>query len=360
MSRRDCVGGPRDRRASGPGKRICILVDSSQVGGIERHIELLASGLRRRGVDARVTLLADHGPNPWLDGLAAAGVPFDINRGGTRGLVRGLRRERADLVHTHGYKAGILGRIAARLLSIPVVSTFHAGEIGAFPVNLYQRVDAWTSVLASRVSVSPAIAERLPFRSKVIANFVNTPLGPPDGELPATVAFVGRLSHEKGPDIFCRAAMQSPPGVRWRIHGDGPMRGDLEEAFGDRVEFTGFVANMASVWPETGLLLMPSRAEGLPMAALEALAAGVPVAAARVGALPDVIHHGENGWLFEPGNLDAIRSIVGEWSRGAKDGGKWRHAAWRTARDRFGLDAGLERTLESYRDAGFRLAQASQ
>ena len=343
-------------RARAASTRVGLLVDSSSVGGIERHIEVLAGALRDRGIDARVTLLANHGSNPWLGQLKAADVPFEINSGGMAGLYARLRKQRVSLLHTHGYKAGIVGRVIARVLSLPVVSTFHAGEIGPFPVNLYQRVDEWTSALGRRISVSPAIAARLPFPSRVIANFVSCPAEPAMSALPPAIGFVGRLSHEKGPDLFCQAALRFSGCAEWRMYGDGPMRRDLESAFGRRVEFRGFVGNMAAAWPEIGLLLMPSRAEGLPMAALEALASGVPVAAARVGALPEVIRHGENGWLFESGDMSAIQEIIDGWSRDrAARGPVWRRAAWRSVRDRFSIEAGLDATLQSYCEAGLKL-----
>jgi glycosyltransferase involved in cell wall biosynthesis len=344
-----------------PETAIRLLVDSSGIGGIERHVAVLCAGLRRRGYDARVLLFADHGPNAWLGQLGDEGVPYDVNRGGAAGLFRRLRAERVRLLHTHGYKAGVLGRLVARTLGVPVVSTFHAGESGRFPVNVYQFGDEWTSLLATRISVSPAIAKRLPFSSRVVSNFVATPLSPPEGALPPAIGFVGRLSHEKGPDLFCRAASMSPPDLRWLVFGDGPMREDLQGRYEGCVEFRGMVADMAQAWPQIGLLLMPSRAEGLPMAALEAQAAGIPVASARVGALPDVIRDGENGWLFDVGDLDAVAGVVRRWSRDRQEkGAAWRLAAWGVARDRFGVEAGLDRTLEAYRAAGLTARPSSR
>jgi glycosyltransferase involved in cell wall biosynthesis len=343
-----------------PRGSIRLLVDSSGIGGIERHVAVLTGALRRRGYDARILLMDDHGDNPWLAQLAADGLPFDVNRLGIKGLFERLRAERIGLLHTHGYKAGVVGRPVGRLLGVPVVSTFHAGETGPFPVNVYQWLDVWTSVLATRISVSPAIAKGLPFRSRLIPNFIATAADPPAGPLPRVVGFVGRLSHEKGPDLFCRAAPSALPDIRWVAFGDGPMRADLERQYGTRVEFRGMVSNIAEAWREIGLLLMPSRAEGLPMAALEALAAGVPVAASRVGAMPDVIRDGENGWLFDAGDLDAIGAVLRLWDREREQrGGAWRVAAWSAARERFGLESGLERTLEAYSAAGFKAPRPS-
>jgi glycosyltransferase involved in cell wall biosynthesis len=341
--------------------RICLLIDSSAIGGIERHAATLARGLRRLGFDARILLLANHGNNPWLTQLGEAGIPYDTLGGRIADLLSFLRQRDTALLHTHGYKAGILGRIAAWVMGVPVVSTFHAGEAGAFPVSLYQRADQWSSFLATRVCVSTQIAQRLPFSSAVISNFVEIPASVPAAPLPAVIGFVGRLSPEKGPEVFCKLSTRNSSQVEWHIYGDGPMRADLQNLYGKRIVFHGVVTDTSQVWRKLGLLVISSYAEGLPMVALEALAAGIPVAAASVGALPDIISHGKNGWLFEAGDVEALNRIVDEWSaRLASNGAALREAGWCTARDRFGIDKGVKRTLAAYRTAGFKSVRRSR
>ncbi|MEW6125206.1 MAG: glycosyltransferase family 4 protein [Pseudomonadota bacterium] len=324
------------------------LVDSSGIGGIETHMRVLTQALNAAGRPARVVLLAPHGANPWLDQLRADGVPFEILDGRFSTLLRRLRQDRPALLHTHGYKAGIFGRLAARLAGVPCVSTFHAGERGRFPVSLYQWLDRLTSRLGARIGVSQPIAADLPQPVEVIANFVRVPEHAPPPPSARTVGFVGRFSHEKGPDLFCEIARAAPGDVAFEMFGDGPMRAGLEQAFGDRVRFHGLVSDPATIWPRLGLLLMPSRAEGLPLAAIEAMAAGVPVAAARVGALPDVIREGENGWLFPPGDVGAAGAAVEAWAASPEAVARRSHAAWRTARERFGTQARLPRILALY------------
>ena len=334
------------------------LVDSSTVGGIESHIAVLARALMAQGLPVRVMRLMDHGANPWVAQLEAAGVPHGVIGGGFSALLRRLRRDRPALVHTHGYKAGILGRLAARLAGIPCVSTFHAGERGRFPVSAYQTLDGLTSCLGPRIAVSVAIAEALPFGATVIGNFVPVPAEPPAGDRPPVVGFVGRFSVEKGPDLFCALAERlAGRGLQFEAFGDGAMRPELEARYGAAVRFHGLVTDPAGIWPRIGLLLMPSRAEGLPLAAIEAMAVGIPVAASAVGGLPHLIADGRNGWLFPAGDLDAMADRVAAWQAQAPDArAAMAEAAWRTARAGYAVDVLVPKIRAVYAAAGVRLA----
>lgn len=333
------------------GQDIWQLVDSGGIGGIERHMSVLTRALNGAGWPARILLYAPHADNPWLGQLEEEGTPFEVLDGRFSTLLARLKRERPRLLHTHGYKAGILGRLAARFAGVPVISTFHAGERGAFPVNVYQRLDEWTAFLGARVAVSDAIARALPAPAPVIGNFVEVPHKAPAPPASRAVGFVGRLSPEKGPDLFCALAERFAGAIPFEVFGDGPMRAELETRHGAQVRFHGLVRNPATIWPRIGLLLMPSRAEGLPMAAIEAMGAGVPVAASAVGALPGLIRNGVNGWLFPGGDLEAAHRAVAAWAAGdARERAAWSHAAWRTAHEGFSVEARLPAIITLYED----------
>ena len=347
-AQRDAIRVP-----DGPGM-IWHLIDSRSVGGAERHAATLAECLRRHRIPAEAVLYCDYGGNPWLDQLAAARVPVRTLDGSLRGLIRALRRERPGLLHTHGYKAGVVGRLAARLAGIPVVSTFHSGERSPPPVGVYEWLDEWTSFLGQRIAVSDRIQRRLPFPSIVIPSFVAAPPSAPVGPLPPRIGFVGRLSAEKAPDLFCALAERSPRHIEWHIYGDGPMRRELEQRHGARVRFHGVVADLDSVWPALGLLLMPSRFEGVPLAALEALAAGVPVLASRVGGLPGIVIENSTGWLFERENLDEALSHLEIWRRLPPEAQAGMRAdCWRHVRDYFSEATQFPRLLAVYARAGY-------
>jgi glycosyltransferase involved in cell wall biosynthesis len=338
------------------------LIDSSTVGGAERHVATLADGLRSSGYPVQVVLLADHtasrGRNPWLSQLDDARLPYRYLDGSLGGLRRALAEGRPELLHTHGYKASILGRLAARAAGVPVVSTFHSGERGAFPVGAYEFLDDWTSFLGGRIAVSETIARRLPFKSVVVPSYVQTAAAAPQGPLPRLAAFVGRLSAEKGPEVFCRLAVQDirsqPAPLAWHVWGDGPLRAELEAKYSQHVTFHGIATRMDDVWPQVGLLVMPSQFEGVPLAALEAAARGIPVLASRVGGLPSVVSQGVTGWLFEAGNLDAAATGLQAWREvTGRDAAALRRACWAKARDDFSETRWLPDVLAVYRSQGW-------
>ena len=142
--------------------------------------------------------------------------------------------------------------------------------------------------------------------------------------------------------------------MRFVVYGDGPMREALEAAY-PLVSFAGQQASMEGLWGEIGLLCMTSRHEGLPMAALESMAHGVPVAAFAVGGLPGLIEAGRNGWLVPPLDQAAFTAAVCAWEGFDAAGRQAVSAAARaTIAARYTPEAVLPRLFEVYREAGWR------
>ena len=321
-----------------------ILLDSSGFGGIESHVAELAAGLREAGRAPRVLLLQDHGPHPLSARLAAEGVPLEVLPGGFAALWRRLREGRPAVLHTHGYKANLLGRFAARLTGTRCVASFHAGERPPGLLALYDAADRWTSCLGPRIAVSRPILSRLPWGGELVPNFLALPPEPPVGT-PLSVAFVGRLSPEKGPDLFAELSRLAP-GPSYEVFGDGPMRAEVAAP---GLILHGARPGMGEAWAGIGLLAITSRAEGLPLAALEAMAHGVPVAAFALGGLPELIVEGENGFLAAPGDLPALASAVRRWA--AMDASARRamgDAARATIAARYSRWAGVARIIGIY------------
>lgn len=278
------------------------LLDARTFSGIEKHVEVMCEGLNAKGVTCQIVLLTPFSPHPFRERLIAKNIPHLVLDGGFKALRKAVKLHKPSLIHTHGYKAGILGR----WVGVPVISTFHAGERGAFPVSLYQLIDEKTAFKAKQnFAVSKQVQARVK-NSIVLDNFVPVKDECTKSSLPPVIAFVGRLSYEKAPDIFCEiAALMQNQGLTFRIYGDGAMRQELEKKYAHIVDFRGFTEMTEKQWAEIGVLLMPSRAEGLPMAALEAMAEGVPVVASNVGALSDLTNY-----LFKVGEIDKAILII--------------------------------------------------
>ncbi len=333
---------------------ILHFLDTRIIGGIETHVETLVKAQNAAGHSAAVVLWRCHDHGQTLERFKKSGLRV-INAGGSlRSLYRILTRLRPSILHTHGYKGGIIGRLLARISGVAVVSTFHAGERGKFPVNVYQTVDEWTSFLGTRIAVSHEIADAMPFATEFVPNFVEVPEPKNHRKDNRHISFVGRISHEKGPDIFGAIAKACGDKSSFVMFGDGPLMGTLKLKCGNFVRFNGFATDMEEVWKRTELLVMPSRNEGLPMAALEAMARGIPLLAAKVGALPYIIQHGKNGLLFDAEDVDAAIAAVRTWqSTSQRKKVAMSAAARQTIQEKYSTTIGLPKIMHAYRRAGW-------
>lgn len=227
-----------------------------------------------------------------------------------------IRRLGIRVLHSHGYRADLVHGLAARHEGIGWASTFHGFTGGGRKNRLYE----WLQVRAARragssIGVSRAIVARLkregvpaercrllhnayPERTEFLTrDDARAELGLPSGE--RLVGWIGRLSHEKGPDTFVEACAVASS-ARWRgvIVGDGPIRVELEEmnrtTERDRqVLFCGFRANAARLLKAFDMIALSSRTEGTPITVLESMAAGVPVVAFPVGGVPELLSDSE-------------------------------------------------------------------
>ena len=265
---------------------IYLFVDSSGFGGIESHIHQLALLLQSKQAAVEVVFLQHHPSHPQYKQLRQHGIPYRFLSDGS--LISFFRRLSADdVVHAHGYKASILARSFKLFASYHLVTTFHAGEAVAGKLAVYEWLNRYTACVSRNLAVSEKIRLRQPFRCELQRNFVRCHTGQPSRQRhPALqVGFVGRLSHEKAIDRFVALSKQLPD-AECHVFGDGEQAHLLA---GEAVNWHGAVASMEPYWQQLDVLLIPSRAEGLPMAALEAMANGVVVLSTDVGEMPSLL-----------------------------------------------------------------------
>jgi glycosyltransferase involved in cell wall biosynthesis len=241
--------------------------------------------------------------------------------------------QQIDLVHTHDYKADLYGYLAARWAGRPVFATCHLWFSTSIQDRLYGSLDRFVlRNFDGVIGVSPPIGSRLhkswvPQRKvAVIANgidfspFLRVEDGSSGREFGGdlTIGVVGRLVRQKGHPFFLVAAhgiLQKFPDAKFVIIGEGPDRKQLEAlaqelGISGSVYFAGYRDDMPRAYAGLDLMVMPSLDEGLPMTLLEAMAAKRAVVASAVGAVPDVIEHGQSGLLVEPGNADHLEQAM--------------------------------------------------
>ncbi len=296
-------------------RNICLLIDSRTYGGIETHVCHLAKELIALKHNVNITLVTDHGFHPVFDQHKVTQKIVNRPVSGLMSLVAMFKNGETDVIHTHGYKAGILGRVIGGLYKIPVVSTFHAGEKGNTKLQFYAWLDRFTSLFSVRIGVSDEIARFVGPNTRTIQNFVEIPDGSNmAGNSKKKIAFVGRFSEEKGPDTFCKIAMNIPE-LQFCMYGDGPLFKTINKTKPDNLSLFGHVDTMDEHWHDVKVLCITSRAEGLPLAALEALSRGIPVISFDIGGLSTVVVDGKTGWIITPFDVHAFIQKINDVSQ---------------------------------------------
>jgi glycosyltransferase involved in cell wall biosynthesis len=252
-------------------------------------------------------------------------------------LVRLIRARQIDLVHVAGEKGMLLGRLAAGLTGARVIVHFHDTDP---PPPLLARVQralaGWTDAAIGvsqdtcelarrRFSLDPRKVHRLPNALDLSTcqatdastrDAVRAELSlPSDAPLIAMVGrFVPVKNHRTAIDAM-DAVRHDVPEARLLLVGDGPDRARCEALVSKRnlnhaVHFLGQRSDVPRVFAAVDVLVMPSQREGMPYAAIEALASGVPIVAYETGGLPELVEHQQTGLLVPPGDQNALAGAL--------------------------------------------------
>jgi len=326
--------------------RVAHLTASTFYGGPERQMLGLTHALGAAGVESVFVSFSEGGRcRSFLGrvrhaGFEAVALEHDTPwlRAAARDLTDHLARLRPDVLLCHGYKANLLGRVAARRQHIPVVAVSRGWTRENWKVRVYEALDRWHLRHMDRVvAVSAAQAAKVRAcgvpseRVLVIHNAIDPErFAGPDPTYRAKllryfrrprtriVGAAGRFSPEKGFDVLVAAAakvVSEDDTVGFLLFGEGPCKASLVKqihAAGLSRSFvlSGFRADLDRFFPFLDLLVLPSYTEGLPNVVLEAFAARVPVVATAVGGTPEVVSDGVNGFLVPPGDADVLAGRI--------------------------------------------------
>ncbi len=305
---------------------------SDGLGGQERRVLSEAAGLRDRGhyvaiACRRHARIRDEALNLGIDVHV---LPFKklYDIGSIMRLAGLLRKKRFDVVNTHSGVDSWIGGIAARLAGVPVlVRTRHLN----IPLkrNLLNFIHYLPDVyIACGENMRKNLTENCGFPDKKVIS-IPTGVGPEffrvtknmslrakyglDENSPV-ITNVGILRSVKGHEVTLQAVKAVAgfyPGAKFLLVGDGPREEELKKMVSDlgisgHVIFTGFVDNIPEIYSISDIAVLSSWSEGFPQSIIQAMAAGVPVVATKVGGVPEAVIHGETGLLVDPGDYDAL------------------------------------------------------
>lgn len=351
------------------------------VGGLERVVQTLSIGLHESDHSLLVCPVAsgDDPLEPFMGPLEDAGVavapvrvPHRRYLTERREVKRTIAQFRPEVVHTHGARVDVVDSGAARSLGVPTVTTVHGFTGGGLKNRIYEALQRWFfRRFDAVVAVSAPQAAELRDAGVPEHSLTTIPNARPvqsalldSGEARERLAvsddafhigWVGRLSREKGADVLLDAlsALEREVPCVVSIVGDGPERETLEERSGRleaarSVRWHGTVPEAGRLFRAFDVFVLSSRTEGTPIALFEAMHAGTPIVATRVGGVPDVVSENE-ALLVPPERPDRLAGAIREVFR---DPGAARRRAARASRrleERFGRERWVRRYEELYR-----------
>jgi len=362
-----------------PRTRVMYIAHSYEVGGAEDLVLNLVRHLPDR-FEPMVCAIGDLGPIGHE--IRAAGIPvtaLGLNPGLRRPwdvarLRRFLRDTRPQIVHTFLLTASLYGRFAAMLAGVPIVigsehNIYHRKRLHhALAERLLMSGTASVVVVAEsvrdfyirQVHADPAKVDVIhnavdwaTLQTTVGRDEMRRSLGVPL-DVPV-VAVIGRLSEQKGHAYLLEALAHTP--ALDRVHavfaGDGDLRDSLRAraaALGvsSRVHLVGVRRDVGNLLNAIDVFVLPSLWEGLPLALLLAMGAGVPVVATTVSGVPEVVESGRTGLLVEPGDAAALGRALSLLITDPGLARRLAEAARAEALPRFGVDAWVDSVVALY------------
>ncbi|MBI5231246.1 MAG: glycosyltransferase family 4 protein [Coriobacteriales bacterium] len=338
--------------SGGPTLRVLMVVRPA-AGGIKGHVVLLARGLVAREIEVEVA--APEGSDVLLETAAEglAGSPLDIvgplsppkDWAAVRALRAIIDRGDFDVVHAHGFKAGLVARLAARRTGVPVVVTAHnhvlrRADFSPRRKAIYRRAERSLAPLVARwIAVSDSVRSELlddyglpPERVARVRNGIDlasflerrdraaarAAFGVAEGVPFAATA--ARLAPQKGLETLIDALptlLERVPDARVAIVGEGPLEGDLRvravaAGVGEALLWPGRVGDIGNLFAAVDAYVSPSELEGFGLVLAEAQAAGTPIVATRAGGAAEVVEEDVTALVVEPGDPGALGDAIAQ------------------------------------------------
>jgi glycosyltransferase involved in cell wall biosynthesis len=359
--------------------KILYLITRSEVGGAQTHLVDLLGGFKPHFEQVVVAGGSD-GEQSWLPAaLRELDIPFRTSRHLIQPInprsdckalieiIRVVRAEKPDLIHAHTSKAGVLGRLAARVTGVPAVFTAHTWSFAEGTSLKWralglpgERVAArWTKriITVSDANRRMALERRVGSAEKLVTvhNGIRDDenRADPASGSPVTLVMVARFSSQKDHATLLSALAGIHSPYRLLLVGDGPTMPAMQAeaarlGLQDRVVFLGARTEVSAILSQCHALLLTTNWEGFPITILEAMRAGLPVIATDTGGIAEAVVHEKTGLLVGPRNVDAVRNAVVRLLESAELRARLGSAGRTRYEEEFGLSTMLRRTLGVY------------
>lgn len=343
-------------------------------GGAEVQLKNLAHYLSRQGFDLTVYTYSIEGvvSKETVDGMEVVRLKV-FNRGKLApisfllsvGVKLFKHRKRYSIFQGHQLPMGIIAGIMGRLLKKKTVAKIE----GMDDILRYKGAKIKTAILhkfidrvislgnsTTKELISLGIPEeKIVYIPNAFDSSYAQEIQKDDKE--NRVLFVGRLEYEKAPDVLLKAwqiVLKDHPDAELIMLGDGKERAELkglliEFGISDSVKMKGTVNNVRDYLLEASVFVLPSRIEGVPIAMLEAMAAGVPVVVTPVGDIPDIIKDSENGIFVKPDDIEGLAETISELLSHPEKRKSLAKKAQTTVRD-FSIDKAGKKYIELYKE----------
>jgi glycosyltransferase involved in cell wall biosynthesis len=357
-----------------------MVTRADPVGGAQIHVRDLAVAIRSQGHSPTVIT---SGSGPFLHDLRAQQIPVIVLKHlaapiapvrdirALHEVQTTLRNLRPELLATHSSKAGILGRLAARRLRIPVVFTAHGWSftpgIAPLQAGLYRGIERLAAPLTDKIITVSEFDRQLALKARIAPPdrlvTVNNgiPDVPPDrradpGRAPVHLVMVARFEPQKDHSTLLHA-LSGLTHTEWELDliGEGPLRRETEQlaatlGLGSRVRFLGQRTDVDRCLADSQISVLATNWEGFPLTVLEAMRAGLPVVASSVGGVSEAVKDGTSGFLVPRGDVPVLRDRISRLLTSSglrKEMGVSGRSAWER---NFTLDQMVDRTIQVYRE----------
>jgi glycosyltransferase involved in cell wall biosynthesis len=364
--------------------KVLLLITRAELGGGQTHVLDLLRGFRERfdvelgtGEQGFLTEAAGQMGVRWhvLPHLVQPMRPWQDARALAE-CYRLIRAVRPDVVHTHTSKAGVIGRVAARLAGAPSVFTAHTWCFAEATSWKWKAVGIPLERMAARCSsriITVSDANRALALEHHVARpekFVTVHNGiadcqdraEPGSEAIPRIVMVARFSDQKAQSLLIDAVAGIRQPFRLLLVGDGPTRPAVEAqveryGLGDRVEFAGNRMGIPEILAASHIFALFTKWEGFPISILEAMRAGLPVVASDVNGVREAVSHWSTGFTVPAGDVAAFRERLELLLQDATLRARMGAASRQRFEREFTVERMLQRVAEVYRAAASTMSE---